>query len=54
MKFERNLGTAMRVLYVLVGLLLIVISIIGPMHGTLALIVGILGGVSIVEGAIGY
>jgi len=54
MKFEPNLGSGMRVLYVLAGIVLIVLSAIGPVAGTLALVVGILGGVSIVEGAVGY
>ncbi|MBI4462978.1 MAG: DUF2892 domain-containing protein [Acidobacteria bacterium] len=54
MKLTRNLGPTMRVLYVVAGVVLVVLSVVGPVRGTLALLVGLLGGISVVEGAIGY
>jgi hypothetical protein len=54
MKLVPNLGPKMRVLYALVGLGLVVLSVVGPMKGTLAIVVGILGGITIAEGAVGY
>lgn len=54
MKLVPNLGPKMRLLYALVGLGLVVLSVVGPLQGTRAVVVGILGGGLIAEGAVGY
>ena len=55
MAFTPNLSPMMRVGYVVLGLVLILAAWLGLFPGrTLSLIVGALGVVSIIEGAIGF
>ncbi|MBI2956006.1 MAG: DUF2892 domain-containing protein [Acidobacteria bacterium] len=55
MSLVPNIGPLTRVAYVVIGLGLILAAWMGPFSGrTLPLIVGALGVVSIVEGAIGF